>query len=133
MSRKNANETHTYYPSRWIRVAVGVTLVVFVGITVLAIMNDLKPFYVAASVVMTISTVVALVESFVSRVDVEPHAVAVKGLLRTKRIELSQVEKVSAEGGRVALHMKSGKWKKLPEWLGADMSARRRIGDRLEG
>jgi hypothetical protein len=133
LSRKNSNETHSYYPSRWIRVAIGVTLLVFIGITVMAIMNDLKPLYVAASVVMTALTVIALVETFVSRVDVEPHAVAVKGLLTTKRIELSQVEKVSAEGGRVALYMKTGKWRKLPEWLGANMSARRRIADRLEG
>ncbi len=132
MSRKDSNEVHSYYPSRWIRVAVGVTLVVFIVITALAIINDIKRLYIVVSVAMTVFTVIALVESFVSRVDVEPHTVAIKGLVRTKRIELSQVEEVSAEGGRVALRMKSGKWKKLPEWMGADMSARRRIADRLD-
>lgn len=110
---------------------MGVTLLVFIAITVIGFKAGVKPLYLGVSVVMTVLTVVGLVETFVSRVDVEPDAIAVKGLFATKRVAFLQVEKVSAEGGRIGLYMKTGKWKKLPEWLGSNMSARRRIADRL--
>jgi hypothetical protein len=55
-----------------------------------------------------------------------------QGPFTTKRIALSDVEKVSAEGGRTALLMKTGKWKKLPEWIGSNMRCGRRVADTLK-
>ncbi len=125
-------EIHTYRPYAAVRIVVGIALLVFVAMLLIAIKTEQKMFYVAVSAFMTVCAVIALVETFVARVDVEPKIVVVKGLIRTERIELSQVEKVSAEGGRIGLFMKpTKKWKKLPEWLGGNMSARRRIADRL--
>jgi len=81
---------------------------------------------------MTVCAVLAMIEAIIARVSVHASEVVIKGLVRTERVALANVEKVSAEGGRVALYMKTGRWKKLPEWLGANMSARRRIADCLE-
>ena len=131
MNRHASQEIFTYRPYRWARIAVGMAFLVFVAVTVMAVMADLKPIYIAVSVVMAVFGALGVVESFVSRVDVEPDAVAIKGLIKTERIALSQVKKISADGGRIGLFMHTGKWKKLPEWLGANMSARRRIADRL--
>ena len=126
------SETQSYYPSRWIRVAVGVAMLVFVAILVIAIKTGLKPFYLVVSIGMVAFAALAFVESFIARLDVETDAIAIKGLFNTKRIALSDVDKVSAEGGRTALLMKTGKWKKLPEWIGSNMSVRRRVADRLK-
>lgn len=125
------HEIFTYRPAAWIRISIGVTLLIFVGITLTAIRAELKLVYVAVSVVMAVFALLGVVESWVSRVDVEPDTIAIKGVFKTERIALSQIAKVSAEGGRIGVFMKTGKWKKLPEWLGANMSARRRIADRL--
>ncbi len=127
-----ADETYTYRPSLWVLIAVAVTLLIFITILTIAIYNDIQPAYVAVAAFMTVCTLLALIEAIIARVFVRPREVVIKGLVRTERIALSDVEKVSAEGGRVALYMKTGRWKKLPEWLGANMSARRRIADRLE-
>ena len=127
-----SNEVFTYRPSLWVLVAVSVTLLIFITILAIGIYTDIKPAYVALSAGMALCTVVALLEAIIARVYVQTHQVVIKGLVRTERVSLADVEKVSAEGGRVALYMKTGRWKKLPEWLGANMSARRRIADRLE-
>ena len=127
-----ASEVHTYRPSLWVLVAVSLTLLVFITILIIAIYTDIKPAYAALAAGMTLCTLLALIEAIVARVYVEPKQVVIKGLVRTERVALADVEKVSAEGGRVALFMKTGRWKKLPEWLGANMSARRRIADHLE-
>ena len=126
------NDVYTYRPSLWVFVAVSVTLLIFITILIIAIYTDIKPAYVALSAGMTFCTLLALVEAIIARVYVEPRQVVIKSLVRTERVALADVEKVSAEGGRVALYMKTGRWKKLPEWLGANMSARRRIADHLE-
>lgn len=131
VSRDSSNETFTYRPAAWVRIAIGVSFLIFVGITLLAVQAELKLLYVAVSVVMSVFALLGVVESWVSRVDVEPDTIAVKGVFKTERIAFSRVTKVSADGGRIGLMMKTGKWKKLPEWLGANMSARRRIADRL--
>ena len=123
---------YTYRPSLWVLVAVCVTLLIFITILIIAIYTDIKVAYVALAAFMTFCTVLALIEAIIARVHVELRQVVIKGLVRTERVALADVEKVSAEGGRVALFMKTGRWKKLPEWLGANMSARRRIADRLE-
>ena len=123
--------SHTYRPSAWVRVAVGVAFLLFVGITVIAVQTALKPFYVVVSAGMAILAAIGVVELFVERVDLENDVVAIKRLFKAERIALSEVEKVSAEGGRTALLMKTGKWKKLPEWMGANMSLRRRIADKI--
>lgn len=125
------SETSTYRPYPWVRIAIGVTFLIFVGLMVIAVQADLKLMYLVIAVVMTAFALIGVVESWVSRVDVEPDTIVVKGVFKTQCIALSQVTKVSAEGGRVSVFMTSGKWKKLPEWLGANMSARRRIADRL--
>ena len=127
-----ANDVHTYRPSLWVLIAVCVTLLIFSTILIIAIYTDIKTAYVALAAFMTLCTLLAMIEAIIARVHVEPRQVVIKGLVRTERIALTDVEKVSAEGGRVALFMKTGRWKKLPEWLGANMSARRRIADRLE-
>jgi hypothetical protein len=131
MSRDASNEVFTYRPYPWVRIAIGVAFLIFAAITAIAIIADLKLIYIAVSVVMTAFALVGVIESWVSRVDVEPDTIAIKGVFKTERIALSQVTKVSADGGRIGVFMKTGKWKKLPEWLGANMSARRRIADRL--
>ena len=127
-----ANDVYTYRPSLWVVVAVSVALLIFLAILAVAVFNDLRPAYVALSALMTVCALLGLIEAIVDRVHVHPSEVVIKGLVRTKRIAFADVEKVSAEGGRLALYMKTGRWKKLPEWLGANMSARRRIADRLE-
>jgi len=125
-------ETITYRPYRWIRIVMFATVLVFLVMLVIAIKAELKTLYVAVSVLMLLCAVIGVVETYVSRIDVEANAIVVKGLIRTERIDLAQVEKVSAEGGRIGVFMKTTqKWKKLPEWLGGNMSARRRIADRL--
>ncbi len=106
-----SRETHTYRPVRWLRIVIFVTLLVFVAVLFIALKTELKMFYVAVSAFMVLCSVLGLVEMFVSRVDVEADAVFIKGLFRSERIELSQVEKVSADGGRIGLYMKAGKWK----------------------
>jgi hypothetical protein len=126
-----SNETHTYRPSRGIRVAIIVTLLVFVVMTAIAIKTNVSMFYVAIAAGMAFFAVLGVVESFVSSVDIEPKTIVIKGIFKTERVAISDIGKVSAEGGRVAVFMKTGKWKKLPEWLGANMSARRRIADKL--
>jgi hypothetical protein len=125
-------ESHTYRPSRWIRLVVGLTLLVFVAIAVVAFRTDLHPFYRAVAVGMVGFAALAFAETFVARVDVERGTIVTKSLFATRRIALTDVQKVSAEGGRTSLYMKTGKWKKLPEWMGSDMSARRRIADQLK-
>jgi hypothetical protein len=124
--------THTYRPSRGIRVTIIVTLLVFVAMTVIAIKTNLNLIYDAIAVGMAFFAVLGVVESFVSSVEIEPKTIVIKGLYKTERIAISDIGKVSAEGGRTALLLKAGKWKKLPEWLGANMSARRRIADRIK-
>ncbi len=127
-----ANEVFTYRPSLWVLIAVCITLLIFITILAIAIYTDIKPAYVALSAGMALCAVVAIIETIVARVHVQANHVVIKGLVRTERVALADVEKVSAEGGRVALYMKTGRWKQLPEWLGANMSARRRIADRLK-
>ncbi len=126
-----SNEVYTYRPSLWVLVAVGVALLIFIAILSMAVFTDIKPVYVALSAVMSLCAVLAMIEAIIARVHVQPNQIVIKGLLRTERVAFAEVEKVSAEGGRLAVYLKSGRWKKLPEWLGANMSARRRIADRL--
>ena len=126
------NETYTYRPSPWLRLVIIVTLLVFVAVTFGAIKTNLKLFYVAIAAGMAFFAVLGVLESFVASVEIEPKTIVIKGLYRTERVAISDIEKVSAEGGRVAVFMKAGRWKKLPEWLGANMSARRRIADRIK-
>jgi hypothetical protein len=108
-------------------------MLVFVAITVMAFATHQKTFVVVTAVGMSVFAALAFVESFIAHVVVEADAIAIKGMLTTQRIALSDVEKVSAEGGRTSLLMKTGKWKKLPEWIGSNMSVRRRVADRLKG
>ncbi|HXV14199.1 MAG TPA: hypothetical protein VEC56_08325 [Candidatus Krumholzibacteria bacterium] len=124
-------ETYTYHPPRWVRIAVAVSFLIFVAMLAIALVIDLKPMYVALSAGMVVFAALAVVESIVARVFVEPDAVVIKGLFKTERVALSNVEKVSAAGGGIALFLNTKKWKKLPDWLGANMSARRRIADRI--
>ncbi len=130
--RAVATDIHTYHPSPWIKVIVGVSLLVFVAILITALQTGIATAYVAIAIGMVAFAALAFVECFIARVDVEPNAVAIKTLFGTKRIHLSDVEKVSAEGGRTSLLMKTGKWKKLPEWIGSNMSVRRRVADQLK-
>src|SRR5262245_52623580 len=127
-----ATDVYTYRPSLLVLAAVAVTLLIFITILTIAVYNEIKPAYIALAAFMTVCALLALIEAIIARVFVHPREVVIKGLVRTERVALGDVEKVSAEGGRVALYMKTGRWKKLPEWLGANMSARRRIADRLE-
>jgi hypothetical protein len=126
-----SNETFTYRPYPWIRVVIIATLLIFVIMAWVAIRTHISLFYVAISAGMALFAVVGVLESFVSSVTIGPKTIVIKGLFKTERVAISDIEKVSAEGGRVAVFMKAGKWKKLPEWLGANMSARRRIADKL--
>lgn len=127
-----SNDVYTYHPPRWVRIAVAASFLIFVAMFVIAVVTGLKPMYVALSAATTVFAALALVESIIARVFVEPDAVIIKGLFKTERVALSNVERVSAAGGGLALFLKTKKWKKLPDWLGANMSARRRIADRLE-
>lgn len=131
VSREASSETFTYRPYPWVRIAIGVAFLVFVAMVVVAIKAELKSVYLALSVIMAAFALIGVIESWVSRVDIEPDTIVIKGVFKTERIAFSQITKVSADGGRIGVFMKTGKWKKLPEWLGANMSARRRIADRL--
>ncbi|MCI0452762.1 MAG: hypothetical protein L0Z51_10295 [Candidatus Latescibacteria bacterium] len=127
-----SNDVYTYQPPKWVRIAVAVSFLIFVVMLVVSVVTGLKPMYVGLSAGMTVFAALAVVETIIARVFVEPDAVVIKGLFKTERVALSNVEKVSAAGGGIALFLKTKKWKKLPDWLGTNMSARRRIADRLE-
>jgi hypothetical protein len=126
-----SNEIHTYSPPTWIRVTVGVFFLVFVVMLVIAVVTGLKTVYVLLSIAATVLALLAVIESIIARVRIEPSAVVIKGLFKTERVSFAIIENVTADGGRVALYLGSKEWKRLPDWLGANMSARRRIADRI--
>ena len=72
------------------------------------------------------------VDFIVARVNLEGDSVRIAGLFKRERIRYDEIESVRLDGGYTCLRLKTGRWRKLPAWLGANMSARRRIADRLK-
>ncbi len=133
MSQDTTPGVQRYRPSLWIRVVVGATVLVFAALTAVAFRTGLDWYFLAVAVGMLGFSILVFVETFIARLDIEGHTIAIKSMFRTTRIALADVQKVSAEGGRTSLLMKSGSWTKLPEWIGSNMSVRRRVADRLKG
>ena len=74
-----------------------------------------------------------VVELLTGKVRLETDGLVIVHWFRTERLRLADIEKVSLDGGQTSVRLKTGTWKRLPEWLGANKSLGRRLSDRLRG
>lgn len=123
----------TYKAPRWILWAVGAAFVTFGVAAAIAFLAPNSPRYsVWVSGTGLLLSVGGMVELLVGRVVLEPDCIVIRQWYRTERVPLADVVGVSLEGGSTALRLRTGAWKRLPEWLGADQSLGRRIRDRIK-
>ncbi len=120
-----------YRPPRWLVALAVSSFALFAALAGFFIQSSEGIHYTLASLVLTLLAALGVVEVLVSRIMLESDSVLVRSLFRSQRILFRDVEEVRLDGGRTCLRLKSGGWKKLPEWLGASMSVRHRIGNRL--
>ena len=122
-----------YKPSRWLRGTVFVACLLFVGLTIGAIVvPGMSPIVLWVGIAGVLIGVGGLVEVFVGRVTLEPDCVVITQWFRTERVRFNDIAAVSLEGGITSLRLRTGSWKRLPEWIGANKSLGRRIRDRLK-
>ena len=129
----NTHSTVEYGPSRWLRVAAIVACVLFVILVLGAIfLPGMSPIVLWIGIVGVLVSVAGIAEVFVGRVTLESDCVVITQWFRTERVPLRDVAAVSLEGGYTSLRLRTGSWKRLPEWVGANKSLGRRIRECLE-
>ncbi len=111
--------------------ATGLALLLFAGFAAIAFATITSPLYGILLAAGAVLALIAIIDLRASRVVVESDAVRMVGLFKKERVAFSEIAEVKLDGGRTCLRLRSGEWKRLPEWLGASMSARHRIADRL--
>jgi hypothetical protein len=94
--------------------------------------RDIPSYVLWVGAVGVLLGIGGVIEAMVGRVVLEEDRIVIRQWFRTERLPLADVAAVSLEGGRVSLRLKTGTWKRLPEWLGADRSLGRRLRDRLK-
>jgi len=123
----------SYRAPRWMLWGVIVALLLFSALLMAPTLNAGIPRYVGwiggAGVLIGLGGILELV---VGRVVLERDHIVIRQWFRTERVPLTDVESVSLEGGLIGLRLKAGKWKKLPEWIGANRSLGARIRNKLK-
>jgi hypothetical protein len=123
----------TYKAPRWVLWVVGGAFVTFCIVALAAILHpDIPRYGVWVSSAGVLLGLGGIIEVLVGRVVLERDSIVIRQWYRTERVPLADVVGVSLEGGRTALRLRTGTWKRLPEWLGANQSLGRRIRDRLK-
>jgi len=129
----STESTIDYKPPRWLRGGVMVTCFLFVILVLAAILlPGMSPIVLWVGIAGVVVGVGGVAEVWVGRVTLEPDCVVITQWFRTERVPLSDIAAVSLEGGYTSLQLRTGSWKRLPEWIGANRSLGRRIRDRLE-
>ena len=121
-----------YRAPRWLIWAAIAATILFSLVALAAVLDRDIPSYVLwVGIVGILLGIGGVIEAMVGHVVLEEDRIMIRQWFRTERLPLADVAAVSLEGGRVSLRLKTGKWKRLPEWLGADRSLGRRLRDRL--
>ncbi|NJL29617.1 MAG: PH domain-containing protein [Thermoanaerobaculia bacterium] len=131
-ARTDPQESLEFRPSTTIKVAVGVSTPFFLGLLGLAFFLPLKPLYQLVAVLFVVVAALAVTEIMIERVRVTADGVEIRRLFKREVIGFAEIERVSMEGGGIALLLRTGGWKKLPGWLGANTSARHWIADGIK-
>ena len=122
-----------YTPSRWLRGGVLVACLLFVVLVLGAILlPGMSPIVLWVGICGVLVGVVGLAEVLVGRVTLEADSLVITQWFRTERVLLNDVAAVSLEGGYISLQLRTGSWRRLPEWIGANRSLGRRIRDQLK-
>jgi hypothetical protein len=122
----------SYRTPRWLLWGAIAAFLLFGALTLAAILSRAIPLLAlwvgVAGMVIGLGGILELV---VGRVILEQNGLVIHHWFRTERIRIDDVAAVSLEGGRISLRLKTGQWKRLPEWLGSNRSLGRRLRDRL--
>jgi hypothetical protein len=84
------------------------------------------------AIIGTLIGIAGIAEVFMGRVTLESDSLVITQWFRTDRVFLRDVERVSLEGGVISLWLRTGRWKRLPDWIGANKSLGWHIRDRLK-
>jgi hypothetical protein len=129
----SAESAVDYKPSRWLRGGVMVACLLFVILVLGAILlPGMSPIVLWVGIAGVVVGVGGIAEVLVGRVTLEPDCLVITHWFRTERVLFSDIAAVSLEGGYTSLQLRTGSWKRLPEWIGANRSLGRRIRDRLK-
>ena len=120
-----------YRPLRWVVASSLVAAMLFAGFAAISFATGIHLFYRYALAVGTLLAIAAVVDLCASRVVVQPDAVRIRTLFRTRCVPFDQIAEVRLDGGRTCLRLNKGGWHRLPPWLGADLGLRNRIACRL--
>ena len=122
-----------YRAARWLIWAAIAVSILFGLVALAAVLDRDIPSYVLwVGVVGVLLGIGGVIEAMVGRVVLEDDRIVIRQWFRTERLPLADVAAVSLEGGCVSLRLKTGTWKRLPEWLGANRSLGRLLRDRLK-
>lgn len=121
-----------YKASTWLLGMATAALLLFAALTVAAAIFPALPWFAGAvGVIGTLIGVGGMIELLTGRVRLEEDSLVVVHWFQTTRLPLADIAAVSLEGGLTSVRLKTGAWKRLPEWLGANTSLGRRLRDRL--
>ena len=123
----------SYRAPRWMLWGVIVALLLFSALLMAPTLNAGIPRYVGwIGGVGVLIGVGGILELVIGRVVLERDHIVIRQWYRTDRVSLAEVESVSLEGGLTALRLKTGKWRRLPEWIGANRSLGANLRARLK-
>ena len=100
-------------------------------LTVLAAWLGLPWWPLVAASLLALATALALAELFVARLDLDEDALRIRGLCGTKVYPYSEIADVKIERPSLAIRLAHGQWRRLPGWMGVNLTARRQIGRRI--
>jgi hypothetical protein len=122
-----------YRAPRWFRISVVVACLLFVGLLIGAILvPGMSRLVLWVAIIGTLIGIAGIAEVFMGRVTLESDSLVITQWFRTDRVFLRDVERVSLEGGVISLWLRTGRWKRLPDWIGANKSLGWHIRDRLK-
>ena len=116
-AEKVARRVHELRPPRWL---VGVSVLSFGFFTTLAAVTLVYAKDFLTGTVLAAMAALALggiLESLISRIEVCPEAISIRGLFSREEILTTEIVEVLREKSSLSLRLKSGGWKSLPGWI----------------
>ena len=133
MPADSASNSFVYRAPRWLLWSVVAALALFLALALYAVTHDgVSRLALWVGIVGVLLGVLGVFEMLLGRIILERDQIVIHQWYRTERLELEDVASVSLEGGLVSLRLKTGSWKRLPEWIGANRSLGQRLRDRLK-
>ena len=122
-----------YCPPIWLKALCSIGILaggVGVYLIVVERQHDIISYFLVGFGLLAIYVVIDL---SASKVEVKDECLVIKNIIKTEKLNYDQISSVKIDGGIIVLTLKSGEFKKLPNWLGGNMSARKQIGNKVNG